>query len=98
LVKRIRAFASQCVKCQKWSPISTKEKYEEIQEQALKDPFVCEKARKWKPDVPCDDPSYVSHDNGKLWAVDKPNIARAPQGSERLVKIRGEGSTKFAVV
>ncbi|CAD6264738.1 unnamed protein product [Miscanthus lutarioriparius] len=98
LGKQIGAFAAQCAKCQKWRLISTKEKYEEIREQALEDPFVCEKAREWKPDVTCDDPSDVSQDSGKLWAIDKPNIPRAPQGWERLIKIRGEGSTKFADV
>ena len=98
LGKQIGAFAAQCAKCQKWRLISTKEKYGEIREQALEDPFVCEKAREWKPDVTCDDPSDVSQDSGKLWAIDKPNIPRAPQGWERLIKIRGEGSTKFADV
>jgi hypothetical protein len=64
-----------------------KREVQEIREQALKDSFVCEKAREWKPDVTCNDPSDVSPDSGKLWAIDKPNIARAPQGWERLVKI-----------
>ena len=98
LAKQIGAFAAQCAKCQKWRLISTKEKYEEIREQALQDPFVCEKAREWKPDVTCDGPSDVSQDSGKLWAIDKPNLPRAPQGWERLIKIRGEGSTKFSAV
>jgi hypothetical protein len=42
--------------------------------------------------------SDESPHSGKLWAIDKPNIALAPQGWERLVKIRGQGSTKFADV
>jgi len=98
LGKQIGTFVSQCAKCQKWRLVSTKEKYEEIREQALEDPFVCEKAREWKPDVTCDDPSDVSEDSGMLWAIDKPNIPRTPQEWERLIKIRGEGSTKFADV
>ncbi|CAM0147127.1 unnamed protein product [Urochloa decumbens] len=97
-VKRIGAFAVQCAKCQKWRLISTKEKYEEIRERIREDPFVCEKAREWKPDVTCNDPSDVSQDGSKLWAIDKPDIAQAPQGWERSIKIRGEGSTKFADV
>jgi hypothetical protein len=44
LGKQIGAFAAQCATCHKWRLISTKEKHEEIREQALKDPFVCEKA------------------------------------------------------
>jgi hypothetical protein len=97
-VKKIVAFAVQCAKCQKWRLVSTKEKYEEIRERIREDPFVCEKAREWKPDVTCNDPSDVSQDGSMLWAIDKPDIAQAPQGWERLVKIRGEGSTKFADV
>ncbi|OEL30115.1 Methyl-CpG-binding domain-containing protein 2 [Dichanthelium oligosanthes] len=97
-VKKIGAFAAQCAKCQKWRLISTKEKYEEIRERIREDPFVCEKAREWKPDVTCNDPSDVSQDGSKLWAIDKPDIVQAPQGWERLIKIRGEGSTKFADV
>jgi len=95
---KIGAFAAQCAKCQKWRLISTKEKYEEIRERIREDPFVCEKAREWKPDVTCNDPSDVSQDGSMLWAIDKPDIAQAPQGWERLIKIRGEGSTRFADV
>ncbi|CAO2169672.1 unnamed protein product, partial [Urochloa humidicola] len=97
-VKNIGAFAVQCAKCQKWRLISTKEKYEEIRERIREDPFVCEKAREWKPGVTCNDPSDVSQDGSKLWALDKPDIAQAPRGWERLIKIRGEGSTKFSDV
>ena len=97
-VKKIGAFAVQCASCQKWRLVSTKEKYEEIRERIREDPFVCEKAREWKPDVTCNDPTDVSQDGSKLWAIDKPDIAQAPQGWERLIKIRGEGSTKFADV
>lgn len=97
-VKKIGAFAVQCAKCRKWRLISTKEKYEEIRERIREDPFVCEKAREWKPDVTCNDPPDVSQDGSKLWAIDKPDIAQAPQGWERLIKIRGVGSTRFADV
>ncbi|CAO2207278.1 unnamed protein product [Urochloa humidicola] len=97
-VKKIGAFAVQCAKCQKWRLVSTKEKYEAIRERIREDPFVCEKAREWKPDVTCNDPPDVSQDGSKFWAIDKPDIAQAPRGWERLIKIRGEGSTKFADV
>lgn len=98
LAKEIGELAVQCAKCQKWRIISTKEKYEEIRERIKEDPFVCEKAHEWKPNVTCDDPPDISQDGSKLWAIDKPNIPRAPHGWERLIRIRGEGSTKFADV
>ncbi|KAJ1255829.1 hypothetical protein BS78_07G190500 [Paspalum vaginatum] len=96
--KQIGAFAVQCAKCQKWRIISTKEKYEEIRERIQEDPFFCEKAREWKPNVSCNDPSDISQDGSKLWAIDKPNIAQTPQGWERLIRLRSEGRTKFADV
>lgn len=94
----IGAYAAQCAKCCKWRLVPTKEKYEELRERILEDPFACEKAREWKPDVTCDEPSDVSPDGRRLWAIDKPNIAQAPPGWERLIRIRGEGSTRFADV
>jgi hypothetical protein len=34
-----------------------------------------------KESLRCDDPSYVSQENGsKLWAINKPNIPQAPPG------------------
>ncbi|KAL1059731.1 hypothetical protein V6Z11_1Z011900 [Gossypium hirsutum] len=65
--------------CFKWRLIPTKEKYEEIREHILENPFVCETAH-----------------GSRLWAIDKPNIAQPPPGWQRLLRIRGEGSTKFA--
>ncbi|XWS52317.1 hypothetical protein CRYUN_Cryun11dG0057700 [Craigia yunnanensis] len=38
----------------------------------------------------------ISQDGSRLWAIDKPNIAQPPPGWQRLLRIRGEGSTKFA--
>ncbi|KAK9266000.1 hypothetical protein L1049_012500 [Liquidambar formosana] len=92
----VGAFTVQCANCFKWRLIPTKEKYEEIREHILEQPFVCETAREWRPDVSCDDPADISQDGSRLWAIDKPNIAQPPPGWQRLLRIRGEGSTKFA--
>ncbi|PON41127.1 Methyl-CpG DNA binding [Parasponia andersonii] len=94
----VGAFTVQCANCFKWRLIPTKEKYEEIREHILEQPFYCETAREWRPDISCDDPADISQDGSRLWAIDKPNIAQAPPGWQRLLRIRGEGSTKFADV
>ncbi|KAL4335634.1 hypothetical protein GQ457_07G041930 [Hibiscus cannabinus] len=92
----VGAFTVQCAHCFKWRLIPTKEKYEEIREHILENPFVCEAASEWQPDISCDDPTDISQDGSRLWAIDKPNIAQPPPGWQRLLRIRGEGSTKFA--
>ncbi|RRT39496.1 hypothetical protein B296_00059087 [Ensete ventricosum] len=92
----VGAFTIQCAACFKWRLIPTKEKYEEIRENILQEPFVCDRARDWRSDVSCDDPTDISQDGSRLWAIDKPNIAQPPPGWERLLRIRGEGSTRFA--
>ncbi|KAJ4959470.1 hypothetical protein NE237_026581 [Protea cynaroides] len=92
----VGAFTIQCALCFKWRLIPTKEKYEEIRECVLQQPFICETAREWRPDISCDDPTDLSQDGSRLWAIDKPNIALPPPGWQRLLRIRGEGSTKFA--
>jgi len=94
----IGAFTIQCAKCFKWRLIPTKAKYEEIREHIIQEPFDCERAREWKPDVTCEDPEDISQDGSRLWAIDKPNIAQPPAGWERQIRIRGEGGTKFADV
>ncbi|XP_031250969.1 methyl-CpG-binding domain-containing protein 2-like isoform X1 [Pistacia vera] len=94
----VGAFTVQCANCFKWRLIPTKEKYEEIREHVLENPFICEKAREWRPDISCNDPTDISQDGSRLWAIDKPNIAQPPPGWQRLLRIRGEGSTKFADV
>ncbi|EXC12834.1 Methyl-CpG-binding domain-containing protein 2 [Morus notabilis] len=94
----VGAFTVQCANCFKWRLIPTKEKYEEIREHILEQPFYCETAREWRPDISCDDPADISQDGSRLWAIDKPNIAQPPPGWQRLLRIRGEGSTKFADV
>lgn len=94
----IGAFTVQCANCFKWRLIPTKEKYEEIREHIMAQPFLCETAREWRPDISCDDPPDITQDGDRLWAIDKPNIAQPPPGWNRLLRIRGEGSTKFADV
>ncbi|XP_058113507.1 methyl-CpG-binding domain-containing protein 2 isoform X2 [Magnolia sinica] len=94
----VGAFTVQCAACFKWRLIPTKEKYEEIREYILEVPFVCETAREWRPDISCDDPADISQDGSRLWAIDKPSISQPPPGWQRLLRIRGEGSTRFADV
>ncbi|KAI3977841.1 hypothetical protein MKX01_036681 [Papaver californicum] len=94
----VGAFTVQCANCFKWRLIPSKEKYEEIRESILQEPFVCESAREWRPDISCDDPADINQDGSRLWAIDKPNISQPPPGWQRLLRIRGEGSTKFADV
>lgn len=94
----VGAFTVQCANCFKWRLVPSKEKYEEIREHILENPFFCETAREWRPDISCDDPPDITQDGSRLWAIDKPNIAQPPPGWERLLRIRGEGSSKFADV
>lgn len=97
-VPSIGAFTVQCASCFKWRLIPTKEKYEEIREKILEVPFVCERAREWRPEVSCEDREDISQDGSRLWAIDKPQIPLPPPGWERLIHIRGEGCTRFADV
>jgi CW-type Zinc Finger/Methyl-CpG binding domain len=97
-VPSIGAFTVQCASCFKWRLIPTKDKYEEIREKILQLPFVCERAREWRPEVSCEDREDISQDGSRLWAIDKPQIPLAPPGWERLIHIRGEGCTRFADV
>ncbi|KAL2534452.1 Methyl-CpG-binding domain-containing protein 2 [Abeliophyllum distichum] len=94
----VGAFTVQCANCFKWRLIPSKAKYEEIREYITENPFLCETAREWRSDVSCDDPPDILQDESRLWAIDKPNIAQPPRGWERLLRIRGEGSSKFADV
>ncbi|XP_050218615.1 methyl-CpG-binding domain-containing protein 2 [Mercurialis annua] len=94
----VGAFTVQCASCFKWRLIPTKNKYEEIREHILEQPFYCETAREWQPNISCNDPADISQDGSRLWAIDKPNIAQPPRGWQRLLRIRGQGSSKFADV
>ncbi|PSS36366.1 Methyl-CpG-binding domain-containing protein [Actinidia chinensis var. chinensis] len=94
----VGAFTVQCANCFKWRIIPSKEKYEEIREHILEQPFFCETAREWRSKISCEDPPDICQDNSRLWAIDKPSIAQPPPGWQRLLRIRGEGGTKFADV
>lgn len=94
----VGAFTVQCADCFKWRLIPTQEKYEEIREHIIEQPFVCGAGREWRPNISCDDPPDLVQDGSRLWAIDKPSIARPPTGWQRLLKFRGEGSSKFADV
>lgn len=98
ILPSVGAFTVQCANCFKWRLIPTKEKYEEIREHILERPFYCETAHEWRAEVSCDDPPDLTQDGSRLWAIDKPNIAQPPPGWERLLRIRGEGGTRFADV
>lgn len=94
----IAAYVVQCATCEKWRLIPSKQKYEELRAQIQTDPFRCENAREWKPDVTCNDPSDVSQDGSWIWAMDRHDIPQPPQGFERLIAVRAERGTRFADV
>lgn len=98
ILPSVGAFTVQCASCFKWRLIPTKEKYEQIRENILQVPFVCQRAREWRPDISCDDQPDILQDGSRLWAIDKPNIAQPPPGWDRQLRIRGEGGTRFADV
>ncbi|KAL5229429.1 hypothetical protein ABZP36_028205 [Zizania latifolia] len=91
-----QVFVVQCWNCTKLRITPTQEKYEEIRERITEEPFVCEQACEWKPNVTCDDPTDISQDD--IWALDKHGIAQPPPDWKRLIKIRNEGTTRFADV
>ncbi|KAH9608163.1 hypothetical protein KSS87_012145 [Heliosperma pusillum] len=94
----VGAFTVQCAECFKWRLIPSKEKYEEIREHIMDQPFKCVLAKEWRPDISCDVPADIQQDSSRLWAIDKPSIAQPPLGWDRELRIRGEGSSKFADV
>ncbi|CAA3009260.1 methyl- -binding domain-containing 2-like [Olea europaea subsp. europaea] len=98
VLRFIGAFAVQCANCFKWRLVPKKEIYEEIREHIIERPFLCETAREWQPEISCNDQPDIAQDGSRLWAIDKPNIARPPPGWQRILSIRGEKSTKFADV
>ncbi|CAO2817979.1 unnamed protein product [Amaranthus hypochondriacus] len=98
ILPSVGAFTVQCAVCFKWRLIPTKEKYEEIREHILEQPFSCDLAKEWRPEISCDVEGDIEQDNSRLWAIDTPNIAQPPPGWERELRIRGEGSSKFADV
>ncbi|KAG8367549.1 hypothetical protein BUALT_Bualt16G0083400 [Buddleja alternifolia] len=94
----VQLYTVRCANCSKWRLIPTKEKYEEIRESIVERPFLCEKAREWRPDISCADESDVKQDDSLHWAMDKPKIPQTPPGWQRIIRIRAEGGTKYADV
>ncbi|KAI3725173.1 hypothetical protein L1987_64951 [Smallanthus sonchifolius] len=94
----VGAFTVQCANCLKWRLIPDQEKYEVIREHITDQPFTCETTRQWNRVISCDDPTDIEQDGTRIWAIDKPNIAQPPPGWKRLLRLRREGSSKFADV
>ncbi|KAM0011278.1 putative transcription factor & chromatin remodeling CW-Zn family [Helianthus debilis subsp. tardiflorus] len=94
----VGAFTVQCANCLKWRLIPDQEKYEVIREHITEQPFTCETTHQWNRVVSCDDPTDIEQDGTRIWAIDKPNIAQPPPGWKRLLRLRREGSSKFADV
>ncbi|KAM0014231.1 putative transcription factor & chromatin remodeling CW-Zn family [Helianthus debilis subsp. tardiflorus] len=94
----VGAFTVQCANCFKWRLIPDQEKYEVIREHITDQPFLCETTRQWNRVVSCDDPTDIEQDGTRIWAIDKPDIARPPPGWKRILRLRNEGSSKFADV
>ncbi|KQK17413.1 methyl-CpG-binding domain-containing protein 2 [Brachypodium distachyon] len=98
ILPSIGAYTVQCADCFKWRIVPTKEKYEELRETICEELFVCARACEWNRVLSCNDPEDMSQDGSRVWAIDKPSIAQPPPGWDRDVRIRGEGSSKFADV
>ncbi|PKA60879.1 Methyl-CpG-binding domain-containing protein 4 [Apostasia shenzhenica] len=80
----IGAYAVQCGKCYKWRLIPSKEEYETIRETFIEDPWVCEK----RLYTSCDDLADIEYNTSNLWVFDKPNIPKAPPGTQRMLIMR----------
>ncbi|KAL8144611.1 hypothetical protein AgCh_002974 [Apium graveolens] len=94
----VAAFTARCSICSKWRRLPSMEKFEEINEQILELPFVCEYARKWDPEKSCSDDPDLTQDGSMLWAIVRPNIARPPSGWQRVLKFRSSRNTRLADV
>ncbi|PIN03285.1 hypothetical protein CDL12_24190 [Handroanthus impetiginosus] len=94
----IDLYAVRCFVCLKWRIIPSKEKYEEIRENIVEKPFVCDTALEWRSDVSCEDDSDIKEGDNIIWAMDKPNIPQTPPGWQRIIRLRAEGGTKFSDV
>ncbi|TVU19323.1 hypothetical protein EJB05_35467 [Eragrostis curvula] len=77
-------YAVQCCDCYKWRTVPTKEEFETIRENFTEDPWSCSK----RPDCSCDEPADIKYDNSCVWVIDKPDIPKPPQDTERLVIMR----------
>lgn len=91
-------FSVRCDSCAKWRLIPTKEKYEEILEYMGQNFFFCENVCEWRPGVSCDDTEDISPDSGGIWGFDELGTPQAPDGWQRLVHFRAEGSSQLGDV
>ena len=94
----VEAYTVQCSLCYKWRLIPSKEKFEEIREHLIEQPFVCRALYQWRPQISCTVKTDLQPDGSKLWAIETPNIPRPLSGWERILKIRGSQGTRFADV
>lgn len=94
----VAAFTAQCSLCSKWRLLPSKQKFEEINEHILEQPFICVDVREWDPEKSCSDDPDLTQDGRFLWAIERPNIPRPPLGWERLVRFRGFRGARFADV
>ncbi|CAH2079479.1 unnamed protein product [Thlaspi arvense] len=94
----VDVYTVQCNCCYKWRLIPSLQKYEEIREQIIENPFMCKSACEWEPGMSCDVPETISQDGTRIWALDKPKIPRPPPKWTRLVQIREEGCSQFSDV
>ncbi|XP_076943072.1 methyl-CpG-binding domain-containing protein 2-like isoform X1 [Bidens hawaiensis] len=94
----VGSFTVQCASCLKWRLIPDQDKYEVIREHITDQPFTCETTRQWNRVISCDEPADIEQDGTRIWAIDRPSIAKPPPGWKRLLRLRREGSSKFADV
>ncbi|XAR61248.1 hypothetical protein NMG60_11034894 [Bertholletia excelsa] len=81
-------YAAQCEACFKWRMIPTQEEFEELRSRFIEDPFICNK----KANVSCNDPADLEYDNTRIWAIDKPNLPKTPEGFQRELVLRKDFS------
>ncbi|KAG6536087.1 hypothetical protein ZIOFF_001131 [Zingiber officinale] len=84
----ISAYAVQCSKCFKFRIIPTREEYETIRQNFIKDPWVCHN----NPNLSCNDPGDVEYNTSRFWVIDKPNLPKTPAGLDRLAIMRSDFS------
>ncbi|KAL3833637.1 hypothetical protein ACJIZ3_008373 [Penstemon smallii] len=55
----VQLYSVRCDECSKWRLIPSKEKYEEIREKFNENSFTCAKAREWRHQLSCQDPTGI---------------------------------------
>ncbi|CAA7016059.1 unnamed protein product [Microthlaspi erraticum] len=87
----------QCATCFKWRVVPLMEIYEEIKTHLEEEPFFCDVACQWKPEMSCEVPADISQEGTEyIWALESHLIPRPRAGWRRLTHIRGEGGLRFA--